>query len=520
MEWITKHKYDFLALLILGAVYFLIRLPNLGLLPIFTDEAIYMRWVQIASQDPNWRFISLTDGKQPLFIWLTVAMMKFISDPLIAGRLVSVFAGFGTLIGLYIVTLELFKKRSIAVISVVLYLFYPMAQVHDRMALYDSLVTTFAVWAAYVSILLAKYVRLDIAYTLGFIIGAATLNKTSGFLSAYLLPVSLLFFDFRKQQRRQRFTHWVFYALLAYIISQVFYSILRLSPYFHIIEEKNSTFFYPLSDWLSHAPDFLKIPDGIFYGNLRGLGTWTIEYMTLPYIFFVLIALFHFRDQFKAKTYLLLNFLIPFVAIALVGKVLFPRYIFFMSAMLLPLAAWGIVWVSDYVAKKWKQSEKVLLSLCTILAVAIAAYTSIYFTFDPINAPIPRADSRQYVNGWGAGWGVVEATRYFTDQAKDKKIYVATEGTFGLMPFSLEMYLVNNKNVTLKGIWPIEKSAPKDLIQMATTMPTYVVFYQPCVDCNMQNEAPKDWPLTEITRIRQGNADSYFIIYQVNAPSN
>lgn len=519
MERIVKYKYDFFILLILGVAYLLIRLPNFNLLPIFTDEAIYMRWAQIANQDPNWRFISLTDGKQPLFIWLTVAMMRFISDPLIAGRLVSVFAGFGTIIGLYVLTMELFKKRNIAVITSLLYLFYPMAQVHDRMALYDSLVTTFAVWAAYISVLLAKYVRLDLAYTLGFVIGAATLNKTTGFLSAYLLPVSLLFFDFKKQKRIQRLIRWGMYALLAYVISQIFYSVLRLSPYFHIIAEKNSTFYFPLSAWLTQAPDFLKIPDGIFYGNLRGLFTWTIGYMTLPYVLFGLIALIYIRKDFKQKAYVFLNYLLPLVAISLVGKVLFPRYIFFMTTMLLPIVAWGIVWVSDFLAKKYKWKEILLLVILTVLTVVYAAYTSIYFTIDPIRAPILQADSRQYVNGWGAGWGVMEATTYFADQAKDKKIYVATEGTFGLMPFSLEMNLVNNKNITLKGLWPIEKNIPTDLLEKAATRPTYVVFYQPCVDCSPQNEAPKDWPLIEIKRIQQGNADSYLIIYQVNAPN-
>lgn len=472
-----------------------------------------MRWAQIANQDPNWRFISLTDGKQPLFIWLTVGMMRFVSDPLIAGRLVSVFAGLGTLIGLYVITMELFKKRSIALITLILYLFYPLAQVHDRMALYDSLVTTFAVWAAYLSILLARYVRLDLAYTLGFVIGAATLNKTSGFLSAYLLPVSLVFFDFAKQHKIKRLIRWGAYALLAFVISQLFYSILRLSPFFHIISEKDATFVYPIREWLHHPFEF-------FFGNLRGLATWLYEYMTLPYIVMVIISLILIKQKPKEKIFLFFNFFLPFIALSLFGKVLFPRYIFFMSVMLLPLAAWSVVWIAGYLAKKYKIPTSFLLIVIGVLTTVYPAYVSLYFSIDPIHAPIAKADSRQYVNGWGAGWGVNDATKYFMEQAKDKKITVMTEGTFGLMPFSLEMYLVANKNISLKGIWPIEKNAPNELLEKAATMPTFIVFYQPCVDCSPINEAPKDWPLTEVQRVRQGNANSYLIIYQVNAPTN
>src|SRR3990167_6425859 len=74
--------------------YLASRLTFLTKIPIFTDEAIYIRWGQIALQDPVHRFISLEDGKQPLFIWLMLPALKWIADPLVAGRLVSVAAGF------------------------------------------------------------------------------------------------------------------------------------------------------------------------------------------------------------------------------------------------------------------------------------------------------------------------------------------------------------------------------------------------------------------------------------------
>src|SRR3989339_157604 len=95
-------KYKFWLYLILAvsvmAAFFVSRLINLTLIPIFTDEAIYLRWAQIGLADPRWRFISLTDGKQPLLIWLFYPALKLISDPLIAGRIVSIVCGFFSLI--------------------------------------------------------------------------------------------------------------------------------------------------------------------------------------------------------------------------------------------------------------------------------------------------------------------------------------------------------------------------------------------------------------------------------------
>lgn len=67
-----------LLLLFLGT-----RLFNILSVPIFTDEAIYTRWSQIARYDSNWRFISLTDGKQPAFVWLNMIVMRLFDDPLL-----------------------------------------------------------------------------------------------------------------------------------------------------------------------------------------------------------------------------------------------------------------------------------------------------------------------------------------------------------------------------------------------------------------------------------------------------
>src|SRR3990172_5475681 len=114
MGFLKKNKLIILLFLFLTVLYFLIRLPNLLIIPIFTDEAIYTRWAQIAANDANWRFISLTDGKQPMFVWFAMIAIKFIDDPLIAARLVSVFTGFFTMLGLWFLSFELFKDKRIS----------------------------------------------------------------------------------------------------------------------------------------------------------------------------------------------------------------------------------------------------------------------------------------------------------------------------------------------------------------------------------------------------------------------
>ena len=259
MNFFKKHKLEFLVLASLVILYLFSRFYNILSLPIFTDEAIYIRWAQIAKQDANWRFISLTDGKQPMFIWLMMISLRFIQDPLLAGRIISVGAGFMTLIGMYFLGREVFRSNKIGLISSALYVVFPMSLVYDRMALYDGLVGTFAVWGLLLIILLVRTIRLDVALVLGMVIGGGVLTKTSGFFSIYLLPFSLLLFDWTKKTLKDRFTKWIFFVAISIAIAYGFYSVLRLSPFFHIISEKNAIFVYPLKEWLEHPFTFLFV---------------------------------------------------------------------------------------------------------------------------------------------------------------------------------------------------------------------------------------------------------------------
>jgi len=473
-------------------------------MPIFTDEAIYLRWAQIALHDSSWRFISLTDGKQPLFVWFAMVFMKFIQDPLVAGRLVSVLAGFFTLIGLWFLSLELFKNKKISFLSSILYIFFPFAQVYDRMALMDSMVGTFSVWALYFSILLVRKVRLDIAYTLGFIIGGGILTKSTNFFSIYLLPFTLLLFDFGKDNLRKRFTKWFILAFFSMVIAYGLYSILRLSPLFSMVTTKNATFIYPISEWINH-------PFTFFLGNLRGLTDWLISYLGIAYAALILISLIFVKKFFKGKVILLIYFILPFTSLALFGKVIFPRFIYFMSLFLLPLAAEGLNTVLVFSKKIIKDTKYHYVSSLLIILVVVSYSGLICYelTTNPKAAPIASSDSSQYLNNWSAGWSVNDTVSLLKQEISKGKVFVGTEGTFGLMPLSLELYLVDNKNITIKGYWPINEF-PKEALAYAKKMPAYFIFYQP-----QHQVISSEFPLELIYEKRAGDSNYFYRMYKI-----
>lgn len=463
-------------------------------MPIFTDEAIYLRWAQIAKNDASWRFISLTDGKQPLFVWLTMVMMKLVSDPLLAGRLVSTFAGFSAMVGTGLLGYELFQSRRAGFLAAILYLTSPFALVYDRMALMDTLVGMFAVWSLYLTTLLVKNLRLDLALILGAVLGGGVLTKTSGFFNLYLLPTTLLLFNRQDKKRLTRIIRWVVLAILAAIISQMLYSVLRLSPWFHMIGQKDTTFIYPYEEWISH-------PFRFFWGNLKGLFDWLKNYLTWPILILTFGSLVMIFKKPKEKLLLLIWFAVPFIALALFGKVLYPRFILFMSLPLLVLASSFLDQIGSWVKNKLAFSTLVFAILAYPLFLDWQILTNLY------KASIPKSDRGQYLNDWPAGGGIKEAVDFFSDQAQKGEIAIYTEGTFGLMPYSLELYLVDHPNVQLKGIWPLEEIS-QEMLDSAKIKPTYLVTNE------MQTVRPK-WPLKLLSQYPKGQSQVFLRIFAV-----
>lgn len=498
-----SRKNVFWILAILGVVvFFFTRLYHILSLPIFTDEAIYVRWSQIARFDGQWRFISLTDGKQPMFVWVAMTLLRIIKDPLLASRLVSVGCGFVTAIGLYFLGSETFKNKWVGLISALFYVIYPFGLVYDRMALYDSMVGTFAVWTLYVEILLVRRINATFAFLAGLVIGGAVLTKTSGFFGIYLLPFSLILFDFGKKDWKSLLLKWCGLAILVTGLTYLYYSILRLSPFFHIINEKNTTFVYSLKEWLEHPLRF-------FWGNLLGEWSWLHIYMTPPVAALTVASFFIQKKFLREKFLMLVWFGLPILALALFGKVLYPRFILFMTLPLIPLIADTLIWLYG------KAKTIYIFAIICLIIFAMPLWSDYLILTDFAHAHIPKSDLGQYNNDWPAGGGVKEAIKFFNEQAKDKKIYVATEGTFGLLPYAFEMYLESNPNIKIQGYWPIEYPVYKELLSISEKTPTYFVFYQPCIDCPNPGLAPTTWPMKKVYQFEKTRPNRFLTIYKV-----
>jgi 4-amino-4-deoxy-L-arabinose transferase-like glycosyltransferase len=484
-------------------LFFISRFYNILAIPIFTDESIYIRWAQLFRDNSHQVFVSLVDGKQPFFIWVASVFLRFMHDPLLAGRLTSVLTGLFTMAGIYFLSKELFKDRKVALIASLVYVIYPFSLLYDKLALYDSMLATFAVWSLYIEVLLVKRRSFGVAVLSILIISGGLFTKSSAFFFLYLLPFSLLLFDAKPKRRNQDFRRWLGLALLVAAGAVACYSILRLSPNFHYIADKNNVFIYPFHEWLKHPFTYLLHNTRFMLGILVG-------YSTVSLLLLVALAFFIDRQFTREKLLLLAWFIVPFVALALFGKLIYPRYILFMAMPLLVLAAYSV----SLILKKINPGYLGVL-IVLVLALPMLGKDHLILT-DFAKAAVPKSDHVQYIEGFDGGVGVKEAVTYLKQRTgHNQKIYIATEGTFGLMPDALQDYFDSEPNVTIKGYWPIETEPPQEILNAAKTQPTYAIFYAPCPLCGQIGTAPPDWPLRQVLQIRRLDKGSFFTLYQV-----
>jgi hypothetical protein len=233
--------------------------------------------------------------------------------------------------------------------------------------------------------------------------------------------------------------------------------------------------------------------------------------MTIPFLILVLASFLFNKKIWREKVFLLIWFLVPFLALGIFGKVIYPRFILFMTVSLLVLGTFTLYQIAQIIKIRWL---KVLIVFVFLMQFIITDY-NIMTDFN--KAEIPQDDKAQFLQDWPSGVGVKETVEFLTEKAKNGKIFVGTEGTFGLMPYALEIYLHNNKNIAIKSyFWELKDTPPKEVIDASKKMPTYFVFYEPGPSVKVIGEAPPSWPVKEIFQIKKLEKDTYYTLYEIH----
>ena len=462
MVWfpkLRKHEWFILVLILVG--FLILATRNLTRLPIFVDEAIYLRWAQIAWHDPSWRFISLTDGKQPFYIWLVIPFMKMIADPLAAGRAASVFSGLLTVVGMGYLG-WLLKDKRLGFYAMLLTALSPYLYFYYRFGIMESTLVASVIWVINFSILLARTSRLDMALLLGMITGLSLLVKSSALFFCLIIPFPFFFTQEKSKLSRRFVLKYLALVAIAWILAAVIYNIQRLSPWMNVIAEKNAFFTVPYSEIFAE-PSRL-------WGNFLNVWRWQVAYSTIPVLLFSLWGLFRFWQQNRRLTLLNLAWLFgPVVGTVAIARLFAPRYIIYATPFVLLLAAYGLVAIKNR-SQRW------------FLAAVVSIWPLILIgrlILDPIHFPYVSVDEG-YVNGWSAGNGTKQIAAWAVDRLRThpeiSKLTIYTEGTFGILPHGLELYAKDERGLENIGLYPISTLPPPAAVDAARINPeTYLI---------------------------------------------
>lgn len=464
MARILKGHKDFLPLGILILFYFATRLINILILPIFTDESIYIYWAKIIEDTHSQYFISLTDGKPPLLIWLTAVLLSiFPSDLyLLAGRLPSVVSGFIALLAMYKLTEDLFNSRRVAVIAGILYILCPMTLFYDRMALFDSMLTAMLLVSVYFAVRTARKRNIQDAVLWGFFLGLAFLSKPTALvflpLTVFAAFAVLAFKDIKKHWQRLSVL-----SLVAVLLGEGINNLQRISNAYPAMLRKNAQFQQPIAE-------LLKNPFLLTFGNLKGFVFWSIEYLT-PWFFLLGIGAFLFGFYKRSKEALLLFVLwfVPLFMLATVGREVFPRYILIVVPYFLIMAAYVI----DILLNVKGILRYGVYLLLILILFPLFAFDALLLTV-PQFAPLPQSDKNQYITEHPSGYGLEYVYDFIREKSRNEKITIVTQGTFGLYPYAFYLEFWGNPNVAILPKWPMDK-IDQEILSAREKGPVYII---------------------------------------------
>ncbi len=453
--------------LILG--FFFSRFWNLTNLPVFADEAIYIRWAQVAFHQPEqYLFLSMLDGKPPLHIWL---MAPFVTipwlDPLWMGRCISVLLGLVTIGVMYKIVQTLGGKKEEQFWMLVVMIITPFWFLFGRMALTESLINlcfAFTLWWALQAVIEKKR-RAILMYGLG--LGIALWTKTNTLFFIPLLALLPFLFDTFTVRTWKKFlrTHFVYY--FGIIVGLGIFSLLKFSPLFPSLFTRSVDYTFTFSALLHGEWKYV-----LFTSWPRTL-LWVGFYMT-PF----LLCFLFFRKASWKFVFLSFLYMLPLVTF---GKVLYSRYFY---PVLIPFSIALAFAIPAALHSRHKNLAKKLLVLYVATSLVFIGITLV----NANQTPFMKEDTAQYLTEWSSGHGIVQVRDFLLEELEKREqnhdtapIYVATEGYFGTLPDGLLLYFDASKyagKIEIHGIGEPIREFSSELLDRTQRQPVYVVVNQ------------------------------------------
>lgn len=430
-------------------LYLFSHLFQLTALPIFADEAIYIRWAQLIIDEPGrYLFFPLNDGKTPLQMWLLVPSLLSISNQLWAARFMSVLAGVVQIFFIKKTVQALGGNQASQWLAAMWVAILPFWFFHHRMALIDGLLTLFISVSFYFSIRLAnelKKTKVKLVWSrlwplmigTGVGLGLALLTKLP---ALFFIPVlGLVAVWYLPNWKLNSLVSSALAFGLSTAIGIGIFLLLKIHPAFGQLFSRGNDFTFSMQEVL--AGEWFNS-----WNNLWRFSWWWSWYLS-PVV--TGLSLFTLTSSKWRKTGLMLvlaavGFSLPFM---IFGKVVAPRYIL-PSVIFFTLA--GSLMIGDWWQSKQRWLAQILIG--TTLVWSVWFMLPSWFAVNQI--PFVKLDQQQYLLEWSSGHGIQQTVELIQERAKSGRVVVATEGFFGTLPDGILVYLHNQdvSNIEVFGV--------------------------------------------------------------------
>jgi hypothetical protein len=243
------------------------------------------------------------------------------------------------------------------------------------------------------------------------------------------------------------------------------------------------------------VPELIKNPFAVFWHNLQIIPYYVFSELGYLVGVFGLIGLAALFKKDKGLALYLLSWLVlSFLAVALISKVIFPRYLIFLATLFVLSSAYFISLL-----------KKGVLKAVMALILVVSLYYGYIIVFDQPYLPFPEIDRGQYIEGECAGTGTREIMEFARVKSKEKQVILLAEGNFGLIGDMLNVHVLPGDKIDIRGFWPLEK---KELVANQKEIGdnlVYAVFSQ-------RKEFPGDWPIKIIEKFEKpGGRTAYYL---------
>lgn len=461
------------------ALYWLTHVIALTKLPVFADESIYIRWAQLIQDDPTrYAFLSMLDGKPPLYIWMLSIVLRLFPDPLLVGRAFSLLVGFLMLFVMRGLVREWTTKKLPIVLVTIAGTLLPFWFFSSRMALMDELLT-FLIGIAILATLKICFsfqknekVSWQWVLTLVASFGGALMTKTPALFAIpaiAMTPVFFWIFQPKANQKMQQLTRMLLWVGIGGVGGCLIFLSLRLTPLFGSLFSRSSDFTFSISQILSGEWRF------VILHNIPRFFVWMNAYLSPLWIVAVAAGLLYKKSRIPVLYFSLCGILFAGPLIVL-GKILWPRYILPSAFFFTVASVYGV----QSILEDWKYKTFGYLLLAFAL---LACWRFIWPSYTNLAAiPFVIEDQSQYLTDWPAGFGNAEVRDFIRERAavlpSDKRIYVLTEGSFGTLPDGLLMYFHHDpilERVEIDGIGVSVGVIPPQYVEAAKTNEVYYV---------------------------------------------